>query len=193
VFHFEPDHDNNRKQVNKREGVFKDNPLATKVARASYQDSNIFGTKTAASGTVQASETVNKKGVQAREQNTFNSAIFEGRGVPQTRERQQNTFKSGIFGDPIVENAGRKRIGGFDSGTQNLFGNEPKRFEQSSANGLIQATSKKVERPADKAFTAADLKAREVHGESALKYGTQAKKRDGALMCAGGDWKNTGQ
>jgi len=180
--------------VNKREGVFKDNPLACKVARATYQDSNIFGTKTAASGTIQASETVSKKGVHERAQNTYSSAIFEGRGVPQTRERPQNrTFKSGIFGDDIVENAGRKRIGGFDSGTQNLFGNEKKGYEQSSANGLIQATSKKVERPAEQVFTAADLKAREVHGESALKYGTQGKKRDGALMCAGGDWKNTGQ
>lgn len=36
VFHYEPDHDGMKKQVNKREGVFKDNPLATKVARASY-------------------------------------------------------------------------------------------------------------------------------------------------------------
>lgn len=42
-------------------------------------------------------------------------------------------------------------------------------------------------------MTAADLKAREVHGDSALKYGTSNKKRDGGLMCAGGDWKNTGQ
>lgn len=56
VFHFEPDHQGASRQVKKREGVFKDNPLATKVARASYQDSNIFGTKGADVGTVQASE-----------------------------------------------------------------------------------------------------------------------------------------
>jgi len=58
---------------------------------------------------------------------------------------------------------------------------------------MIQATSKKVEAKAQPNLTAADLKAREVHGESALKYGTVGKKRDGALMCAGGDWKNTAQ
>jgi len=29
----------------KRDKIFQSNPLATKVARASYQDSNIFGTK----------------------------------------------------------------------------------------------------------------------------------------------------
>jgi len=66
VFHFEPDHLGQQKQVNKREGVFKDNPLATKVARASYQDSNIFGTKSADLGTVQASEVGGKKGVKER-------------------------------------------------------------------------------------------------------------------------------
>ena len=107
--------------------MFKDNPLASKVTRASYQDSNIFGTKGADSGTVQASEigTTNEKRV--RQQNTFKSDIFGGaHRAPKPKERDQRTYKSGIFGDPIVENAGRNRIGGWDSGSQNLFGDEPK-------------------------------------------------------------------
>ena len=55
----------------------------------------------------------------------------------------------------------------------------------------MQATSKKVERKEAPDLNANDLKAREIHGASAVKYGTNAKKRDGGLMCAGGDWKNT--
>ena len=55
----------------------------------------------------------------------------------------------------------------------------------------MQATSKNVGRQEQPDLNANDLKAREIHGESALKYGTTNKKRDGGLMCAGGDWKNT--
>ena len=52
VFHNEPDHQSNQKMVSKRENTFADKPLATKVARASYQDSNIFGYKGANTGTI---------------------------------------------------------------------------------------------------------------------------------------------
>ena len=45
VFHNEPDHVASKKLAQKRENTFADKPLATKVARASYQDSNIFGYK----------------------------------------------------------------------------------------------------------------------------------------------------
>ena len=55
----------------------------------------------------------------------------------------------------------------------------------------MKATSKNVGRQEQADLNANDLKAREIHGESALKYGTTNKKRDGGLMCAGGDWKNT--
>lgn len=40
-------------------------------------------------------------------------------------------------------------------------------------------------------FDANAAKARELHGESATKYGVQTQKRDGGLMCSGADWKNT--
>ena len=56
---------------------------------------------------------------------------------------------------------------------------------------MIQATSKKVEKREQPDLNANDLKSREIHGASAVKYGVNSKKRDGALMCAGGDWKNT--
>ena len=67
VFHAEPDRQAEARVVAKREGVFKDNPLATKVTRASYQDSNIFGTKGADSGTVQASAARPASGTKARQ------------------------------------------------------------------------------------------------------------------------------
>ena len=57
---------------------------------------------------------------------------------------------------------------------------------------MVRANAKKVERPEQPTYSAADFKNREIHGESAAKYGTNNSKRDGALMCAGGDWKNTG-
>ena len=44
------------------------------------------------------------------------------------KERTQNTYNSNVFGDSKVENPGRKRIGGWDSGTQNLFGEAKKEF-----------------------------------------------------------------
>lgn len=40
-------------------------------------------------------------------------------------------------------------------------------------------------------FNAYEAKAREIHGESAAKYGIQSTKRDGALMSSAADWKNT--
>ena len=56
---------------------------------------------------------------------------------------------------------------------------------------MVQATSKKVEAREAPNLNANDLKAREIHGAAAVKYGCNNKKRDGGLMCAGGDWKNT--
>ena len=58
---------------------------------------------------------------------------------------------------------------------------------------MVQATKQKTEFKEPPTVTANDLKARELHGASAQKYGVNANKRDGALMCAGGDWKNTQQ
>ena len=55
AFHNEPDRHENQKLTNKRNNFLADKPLTTKVARASYQDSNIFGYKNSENGTVQAS------------------------------------------------------------------------------------------------------------------------------------------
>jgi len=56
---------------------------------------------------------------------------------------------------------------------------------------MVSSTAKKVDRPEPQTLNANDLKNREIHGASAQKYGVNSKKRDGGLMCAGGDWKNT--
>jgi hypothetical protein len=57
---------------------------------------------------------------------------------------------------------------------------------------MVRATCKKAESQAEhKFYSAAELKAREIHGEAAVKYGMNANKRDGALMSSNADWKNT--
>ena len=102
VFHTEPDHQANQKLQNKREGTFADKPLATKVARASYQDSNIFGAKDVTHGTVQASAVGPQKQGNQRSSNTFSSGVFGGPTEAGGQARQSNTFRSGIFGDSIT-------------------------------------------------------------------------------------------
>ena len=52
AFHNEPDHAKAQKVVKARQANFQDQPYKTGAARASYQDSNIFGYKTADSETV---------------------------------------------------------------------------------------------------------------------------------------------
>lgn len=52
AFHNEPDHDATRRLENKRNNNFAEKPLNCQVARASYQDSNLFGTKHESIGTV---------------------------------------------------------------------------------------------------------------------------------------------
>jgi hypothetical protein len=78
VFHDGPDHDTAAKLRNKREAVFKDNPTAARVTRASYQDSNIFGTKNAAAtGTVQAGSIADDKTADYRNQRTYASQAMD--------------------------------------------------------------------------------------------------------------------
>jgi len=55
AFHNEPDHAAAQRVVNNRRANFENKPCKTGAARASYQDSNIFGYKNAASETIQAS------------------------------------------------------------------------------------------------------------------------------------------
>ena len=55
------------------------------------------------------------------------------------------------------------------------------------------AAPKAVHRPDKMAAAAPDAKARELYGNSALAYGYNRGKRDGALMSAGADWTNAGQ
>ena len=107
AFHNEPDHQENQRLVNKRNANFAEKPLKTQVARASYQDSNIFGYKNAETGTVQASAVGPGKQVNMRQSNTFASQAFAEPEQANRKGRDQNTFKSGIFGSDITENKGR--------------------------------------------------------------------------------------
>lgn len=78
VMHNEADNAQEKHSQAKRDKMFTERPLATKVARASYQDSNIFGTKDGQSATVQACEASGPKKTNARGSNTFNSNVFAG-------------------------------------------------------------------------------------------------------------------
>ena len=55
AFHNEPDHAKAQRVTSNRRAYLEDKPCTTGAARASYQDSNIFGYKDAASETVQKS------------------------------------------------------------------------------------------------------------------------------------------
>ena len=52
AFHNEPDHQEAARLEAKRKNNFSEKPLKSQVARASYQDSNIFGYKNSENGTV---------------------------------------------------------------------------------------------------------------------------------------------
>ena len=134
AFHNEPDRHETQKLANKRNNFLADKPLTTKVARASYQDSNIFGYKNSENGTVQASAVGPGRQVNERTSNTFSSQAFGDPVENRVKGRDQNTFKSGIFGDPIVENKGRTRLGGASSGTSNLFGDDRPDYSRSNHN-----------------------------------------------------------
>ncbi len=76
AFHNEPDHQESRRLANKRNNNFAEKPLKTQVARASYQDSNIFGYKNAEGGVVQQSAIGGPRQVDTRNSNTFASQAF---------------------------------------------------------------------------------------------------------------------
>ena len=56
---------------------------------------------------------------------------------------------------------------------------------------MVRSTAKKVNAAVAQQFNAYEAKAREIHGDSAARYGINASKRDGALMASNADWKNT--
>ena len=52
---------------------------------------------------------------------------------------------------------------------------------------------KEIARPERAADAAEDRKAKELYGNTATAYGYNKNKRDGGLMSANGDWRNTQQ
>ena len=104
AFSTEMDNSSRMRGENKREGIFKERPLTAQVARASYQDSNIFGYKKQINDrehkeTIQRAAQVPEKDPVERFTNTFRSQIFGGnQSNGGLRERNTNTFNSNVFG-----------------------------------------------------------------------------------------------
>ena len=92
AFHNEPDHHASRRLENKRNNFLAEKPLTEKAARASYQDSNIFGYKNAEVGTVQASALSPQKQSNVRNTNTFASQAFGAATDNRVNQRDQRTF-----------------------------------------------------------------------------------------------------
>ena len=171
VFHNEPDHQSRQKMQQRRKNNFADKPLHTKVARASYQDSNIFGNKDTKVGTVQASAASPQKELRQRQSNTFSSNVFgQSAGGAGGNVRDSNTFKSGVFGSSITEKSGRKKLGGESKGTSTLFGDDRAEYVPSSKNVMI-SEPKAVHRPDRDVPEASSAKARELYGKTADVYG----------------------
>jgi len=55
---------------------------------------------------------------------------------------------------------------------------------------MVRATAVASSGKGNQSLNAMELKARELYGASAEKYGVMANKRDGGLMAANSDWKN---
>lgn len=103
------------RKAKKRDSHFKENPLRTQASRASYQDSNIFQAKDDSAATVQVSAASQAKDVRVRDNNnSIKSSVFvaESGDSGAVSSRSSNTFCSNTFGQPIVENKGRKNLGG---------------------------------------------------------------------------------
>ncbi|CDW87720.1 UNKNOWN [Stylonychia lemnae] len=188
------------KNALKRDKIFQEKPLATKVQRASYQDSNIFGYKDDYNPTIQSSASGQDSNVRLRQTATFSSRIFTSDNGPSeserppSRSRQEEKWQSTVFEGPITEQSRRKKLGQGDAGVETLFGQDRIDFENKS-NAMPVLSSKKEGKqwkPVRQEKTAEQRKNEELHGRSAATYGTGSKK-DGTLMANNADWRNLQQ
>jgi hypothetical protein len=89
-----------------KERIFRNNPLRSSVTRASYQDSNIFGTKNNDATTTQQSAASESNAGRTRTTATFTSRVF-AEPIPEQSERPDSavritdTTRSTVFGGPL--------------------------------------------------------------------------------------------
>ena len=177
------------------ERIFRQNPLRSSVTRASYQDSNIFGTKGGDSATVQQSAASEAGQGKIRNNNTFTSRIFyepipEQSEGPESSCRITDTQRSTVFAGAEQEKPRRKKLGGADAGTESLFGDQRVDFDnKSNTMPILSAKKGKVWKPVRQQKTAEQRKNEELYGKSAVIHGT-GKKKDGSLMVNNADWRN---
>lgn len=133
-----------------REKIFKERPLTSKVQRASYQDSNIFGYKDEYSATTQATALREQSSGKTRYNGTFHSRVFgttngpDETERPPSRSRQEEKWSSTVFEGPIIEKSTRKKLGKGDSGTENLFGSDKVDLDNRSNNMPVLGTKKET-------------------------------------------------
>lgn len=161
-----------------RQKRFEDKPLVSGATRQSYQDSDIFGTKSG-SEIVQRSALV-QKDIKQRNTNTFAASDVMGNNElahkctdghihnAQTVTRQHDKWQSNVFGDPIVEKSNRKKLGGDAQGKDAYFGSNGEKDQFSrKVNFAGTMSQKEVTREPQFDKTAADERLyREVYGNS---------------------------
>ncbi len=167
-------------QVNKHQIIFAEKPLNHGVMRASYQDSNIFATQRLTDDVIQKTAQAAKKEARERVTDTFRSGGYRITKPDEVKGREQNTFISTVFGAAIQNKVNKTRLGGDSQGTETLFGSDQPEYTKSSQNEMIPH---KPPAPITINHIPTNmLLAKELHGESAEKYGLQNNKRDGNLM-----------
>lgn len=130
-----------------KERIFRNNPLRSSVTRASYQDSNIFGTKNNDAATTQQSAASESNFGRVRATATFTSRVFP-EPIPEQSERPDSAVRvtdntrSTVFAGPTNEKSKRKKLGGNDAGTENLFGDHRVDFDNKSNTMPILGTKK---------------------------------------------------
>lgn len=187
-----------------RDRLFNEMPLAAKVQRTSYQDSNIFGYKDQDDITVQNSAKRQQAGSRLRNTATYQSRVFdaldgsykhfdEAVRTPSTT-RLEVKWQSTVFDGPIIEEVHRKRLGQKDAGQESLFGKD--RVEYQSSNVMSSVSGRKTFMktfvPVRQQKTAEQRKQEEVYGKSAQVHGVN-KRSDGTLMADNADWRNPHQ
>ena len=109
-----------------RERLDVEKPLAAKVIRTSYQDSNIFGYKDQEDVTIQNPAKYPPKDPKYRNTGTFTSKAFDHldgsyKGLDEAQHhpsttRNEGKWVSSVFEGPIIEESTRKKLGRVDAG-----------------------------------------------------------------------------
>ena len=82
-----------QRSAKQRDIIFKERPLHTQVARASYQDSNIFGYKDEANPTIQSSAAGGDANLKTRMNATYRSRVFAEASGPDDTQRPPSSSR----------------------------------------------------------------------------------------------------